>query len=115
MIPPMAGPVRNATDVQNQNTPNACPRVSSDAVSATVACSGGQRTALVTPTAASDELTVATIRAYASKTMQTALATSPQSRVWRRPNPPTMRPTCISTRPIARLNRLTRVPISDAV
>ena len=86
----MMGPERYEMDVQNQNMPNAWPRASSDAVSATAACRGGQNVARATPTAASADPTMAAARACARNTMHAAFAASPPSSVPRLPNHPTM-------------------------
>ncbi len=77
-------------DVQNQNMPNAWPRASSDAVSATVACRGGQNVARITPTAARADPTMAAARAFATKTMHAAFPASPPRTIPRLPSAPSM-------------------------
>src|SRR5438445_4977677 len=109
--PPIAGPLRAASDAHSQKAPNARPRPSGVAESATVACSGGTTTPLAAPTAARATATSAREWPIPATPRQSAFAARPPSSDKRRPIAAAITLAWSSTSPMVRLKRPTTSPI----
>src|SRR5438309_5640126 len=109
--PPIAGPIREASDVHIQKAPNARPRPSGVVESATVACSGGTSTPLAAPTAARATATSPRVWPIAARPRQSAFAAQPPTSDQRRPIAAAITLAWSSTSPMERLKRPTTSPI----